>query len=80
MPKLTDVKLDLISDIDFNQFIEKAMRRRVNYIAQRYSKANNKYKNFLIKINHLNVSYMKMQIIWRSQQCFNIFLLVGLSG
>ena len=43
MLKTTGVKLDLISDTDIHQFIEKGMRGGVIYIAQRYSKANNGY-------------------------------------
>ena len=43
MLKMTNVKLDLISDVDMYQFVEKGMRGGTSYIANRYSKANNKY-------------------------------------
>ena len=43
MLKVTGIKLDLISDIDMNLFIEKRMVGGISYIAKRYSKANNKY-------------------------------------
>ena len=47
MLKMTDIKLDFISDIDMYQFIEKGIRGGISYIANRHGKGNNKcMKNY----------------------------------
>ena len=51
MLKMTGVKLDLISDIDRYLFVEKSMKGGLSYIAQRYSKVNNKYMKLYDKSN-----------------------------
>ena len=46
MLKMTDIKLEKISDINKYLFIEKGLRGGISYIAKRYAKANNyKYIN-----------------------------------
>ena len=42
MLKMTDAKLEKISDIDKHLFIEKGLRGGISYISKRYTKANNK--------------------------------------
>ena len=43
MLKMTEVNLELITDIDMYQFVEKGMHGGISYMANRYGNANNKY-------------------------------------
>ena len=43
MLKMTEIRLELISDTDIYLFVEKGMRGGISSIAKRFSEANNKY-------------------------------------
>ena len=46
MLKMTEIELELISDVDMHLFIEKGMRGGISYIAKRHDKANNRYVEY----------------------------------
>ena len=59
MSKITNIKLELMTDIDMFQFIEKGMRGGVSYIANRYGNANNKYmKEYNEKAPSKHITYL----------------------
>ena len=58
MMKRTDVTLELMTDIDMHQFIEKGIRGGVSYIAHRHSKANNNYMK----------DYNKRSLLYRDKE------------
>ena len=56
--KMTGVSLDLISDVDMQNFIEKGMRGGISTITHRYALANNKYmKNYGPQVESSYISY-----------------------
>ena len=59
MLKMTNIKLELMVDVDMFQFIEKGMHGGVSYIANRYGKANNKYmKEYNEKVSSKYIVYL----------------------
>ena len=59
MLKVTDIKLEKISDNDKYLFIVKELRGRISHIAKRYAKANNKHMNDYDPKNQLTfISYL----------------------
>ena len=64
--KLTDVKLEKISDTNIYLFIEKGLKGRISYIAKRYAKANNKYmKDYNLKKLEKFITYLDMNNLYR---------------
>ena len=59
MLKMTNIKLNLISDVDMYQFVEKGMRGGVSYISNRFGEANNKYmKDFDENASEKHIMYL----------------------
>ena len=64
--KLTDVKLEKISDTNIYLFIEKGLKGRISYIAKRYAKANNKYmEDYNLKKLEKFITYLDMNNLYR---------------
>ena len=59
MLKMTNIKLELMTDVDMFQFIDKGMRGGVSYIANQYGNANNKYmKEYIEKAPSKYIMYL----------------------
>ena len=59
MLKMTNIKLELVTDVDMFQFIENGLCGGVSYIANRYGKADNKYmKEYNEKVPSTCIMYL----------------------
>ena len=59
MLKMTNIKLELMTDIDMFEFIEKGLRGGISYIANRCGQANNEYmKNYDEKAPSKYIMYL----------------------
>ena len=58
MLKMTNIKLELMTDIDMFQFIKKGMRGGVSYIANRYGNANKYMKEYNEKAPSKYIMYL----------------------
>ena len=72
MLKMTNIKLELMTDIDTFQFIKKGMHSGVSYITNRYGNANNKYmKEYDEKAPSKYIMYLDTNNLygWAMSQC-----------
>lgn len=58
MLKMTDIKLELMTEIDMFQFIEKGMRGGISHISFRYGKANKYIKSYNEKVPSKFIMYL----------------------
>lgn len=72
MLKMTGIKLELLTDVDMFQFIEKGMLGGISYIAHRHGTANNKYmKIYTPEEPNKYITYLEANNLygWALSQC-----------
>lgn len=72
MLKMTDIQLEIMTDIDLFQFIEKGMRGGILHISNRYGEANDKYMS-MTPADHPGISCIWMEITFMVALCHNAY-------
>ena len=81
MLKMTDIKFELMTNIDMFQFIEKEMRGGISYIANRYGKENNKYmKTYDEKTPPKCIMYLDCNNLYGHSMTGNIYQQMASNG
>ena len=87
--KKTEVKLELLTDVDMLLMVEKGIRGGICHAILRYAKANNKHmknhdkdkeSSYILYIFYIRIFYIYMQEIYMNGQCLKNYQLVVLNG
>ena len=76
--KKTEVKLELLTEIDMLLMVEKGIRGGICHAIHRSAKANNKYMKNYDKMKNLHFLNILMQTIYMVGRCQNHYLLMVL--
>ena len=71
MLKMTDIKVEKISDFNKYLFIEKGLRGRISYIAKRYAKANKHINDYYPKkpYEHMKLTKCLFHVLTIKDMC-----------